>query len=211
MAAESPKQPALHLTLPQTGCHIRPLSHANPTEAPSMSHHANNPRIAKWMRNAFPSPYTLESAESWIAFTEAQSPKLDFAICKTIDASSDDDNNGSTTVTSVVIGAIGLKTREDVYRRTMEVGYWIGEEYWGRGIAREAVEVFARWVFGNEEFKHVGRLEAEVFEGNKGSCKVLERVGFVFEGKRRGAVEKDGAVFDVLIYGLLKEDILSGK
>ncbi|KAL3461182.1 acyl-CoA N-acyltransferase [Aspergillus heterothallicus] len=188
----------LHLPLPKSGCHIRPLSHSNPTDGPSLAHHANNPLIAKWMRNAFPDPYTLEGAESWITFTEAQSPKLDFAIC-----TSTRENE------SVVIGAIGLKAKEDIYRRTMEIGYWVGEEFWGRGIASEALVGFLWWVFAREEFGHVGRVEAEVFEGNTGSCKVLEKVGFVLEGRRRGAVEKKGVVLDVLIYGLMKEEFIT--
>ncbi|KAL2818032.1 acyl-CoA N-acyltransferase [Aspergillus granulosus] len=205
MAMEGdPRSTTLGLPLPKSGCHIRPLSHASPTDAPSLAHHANNPLIAKWMRNAFPSPYTLDNANFWISFTEAQSPKLDFAICTP-------DTTDDTKRTGIVIGAIGLKPKDDVYHRTMEVGYWIGEEYWGRGIASEALEVFTGWAFAAQELKHVGRLEAEVFEGNGGSCKVLEKAGFVLEGRRRRAVEKGGVVLDVLVYGLLKEEFASGS
>jgi RimJ/RimL family protein N-acetyltransferase len=194
----------LKLPLPKSHCLIRPLTHSNPTDAPSLAHHANNPAITKWMRDAFPNPYTLEAAKGWITFTEAQSPKLDFAICTTTSTSENES-------TSTVIGGIGLKQKDDISRRTLEIGYWIGEEHWGKGIASEALEAFARWVFLAEEFAHAGRLEAEVFAGNAGSCKVLERVGFVFEGRKRGAVEKAGVVIDILVYGLLKEELLDAR
>ncbi|KAL3469479.1 acyl-CoA N-acyltransferase [Aspergillus californicus] len=178
---------ALHLHLPKTKTAIRPFA---PTESEyeAMSQEANNPLISKWMRNAFPSPYTPESAKGWVAFANSQTPIRDFAIC---DAETD-----------VIIGAIGLKFRDDIQYRTMELGYWIGERHWGKGIATEVVSVFSNWVF--ENFGHVVRLEAEVFEGNEGSVKVLEKAGFVYEGRKRKAVEKGGIVLDTVIYGFLR-------
>ncbi|KAJ0421244.1 acyl-CoA N-acyltransferase [Aspergillus carlsbadensis] len=213
MAAEenhSSKTLPLNLALPKSGCHIRPLTHTNPTDAPSLAHHANNPLITKWMRDAFPNPYTLESAKFWITFTEAQSPKLDFAICTTT-TTSENESTSTSTSTSTVIGGIGLKQKEDIYRRTLEIGYWIGEAHWGKGIASEALEEFVRWVFSAEEFAHVGRLEAEAFEGNTGSFRVLEKVGFKPEGRKRAAVEKAGVVLDVFVFGLLKEEFLDAR
>lgn len=99
---------------------------------------------------------------------------------------------------SAVIGGIGLKTRDDVHYRKMELGYWLGEDQWHRGIATEAVTVFSAWAF--DRFDFLLRLEAEVFEGNRASCRVLEKAGFVFEGRQIKAVEKLGIVMDTLMY-----------
>ncbi|KAL4996878.1 acyl-CoA N-acyltransferase [Aspergillus recurvatus] len=145
------------------------------------------------MRNAFPSPYNESDASSWITFATSQNPPHDFAIC--------------LASTNTVIGAIGIKPRTDIQHRSVELGYWVSEEYWGRGIASEAVEEFVRWVFGQEEFGHVVRLDAEVFDGNEGSKRVLEKAGFVSEGRKRCAVEKRGVVLDTFVYALIREDL----
>ncbi|KAL4902204.1 hypothetical protein BDW74DRAFT_158797 [Aspergillus multicolor] len=184
--------PAPILHLPNTKTLIRPLA---PTESDieHMTKHANNPLIAQYMRNAFPHPYTNEAAMNWINFTLSQNPICHFAIC---DAH-----------TNTAIGAIGLKSRDDVQHRTMEVGYWIGEELSGRGIGSEALREFVKWVFEQEEFERIVRIDAEVFEGNESSKKVLGKAGFQYEGRRRSAVEKGGKVLDTFVYALLREDI----
>ncbi|KAL4914554.1 acyl-CoA N-acyltransferase [Aspergillus aurantiobrunneus] len=176
------------LALPKTNCLIRPFAPTS-AEAASLSTEANNPLIAKYMRNAFPHPYTAQDASNWITYTNSQNPRYDFAIC--------------SAATDTVIGAIGLKPRTDIHHRTLELGYWVGEGHWGRGIATEAVAVFVRWVF--ERFGQVVRLEAEVFDGNEGSRRVLEKNRFVCEGRRRRAVEKEGVMLDVFGYALLRE------
>ncbi|KAL4744070.1 acyl-CoA N-acyltransferase [Aspergillus similis] len=186
----STQTPIVHL--PRSGTLIRPLAHTN-SDIQSLAHHANNPKIAQYMRNAFPSPYKHSDASSWITFTMSQNPKHDFCIC--------------LTSTNTVIGAIGLKPRTDIQHCSMELGYWLSEEYWGRGIVSEAVEEFVRWVFGRKEFGHVVRLDAEVFDGNEGSKRVLEKAGFVCEGRRRCAVEKGGVVLDTFVYALIRQDL----
>ncbi|KAL4751336.1 hypothetical protein BDW72DRAFT_95165 [Aspergillus terricola var. indicus] len=178
--------------LSRSGTLIRPFAHTT-SDIQSLAHHANNPKIAQYMRNAFPSPYKRSDASSWITFTMSQNPTHDFCIC--------------LASTNTVIGAIGLKPRMDIQHCSMELGYWLSEEYWGRGIATEAVEEFVRWVFGREEFAHVVRLDAEVFDGNEGSKRVLEKAGFVCEGRRRCAVKKGGVVLDTFIYALIREDL----
>ncbi|QBZ61274.1 hypothetical protein PoMZ_08222 [Pyricularia oryzae] len=153
-------------------CQIR---HYCDEDIDSLSRAANNPQIAKWMRNTFPSPYTTEDARKWIS--ELASP-YDFVICTP---------DGST-----LMGGVGLKKRSDIHHRTMEIGYWVGEEHWGKGIASEVVKAFAEWAFA--EYDSLLRLEGEVFEGNAGSCRVLEKAGFKLEGKHEMAVEKDGVI-----------------
>lgn len=187
MQPDTPEQqPPTTPILQLQKCLIRPY---HPSDAEAIAKEADNPEIAKWMRNAFPHPYSLEDAQKWISIANSNSPVRDFAIC-------DLDNN-------VVIGSVGLKTRADIQYRTMEIGYWLGQDHWKRGIATEAVAAFSKWTFDN--FGHVLRLEAEVLEGNKGSVRVLEKAGYVFEARKRMAIEKGGVVMDAEMYCLFRD------
>jgi RimJ/RimL family protein N-acetyltransferase len=150
----------------------------------SLAKAANNPKIARWMRNTFPQPYTTDDSKAWISIAISTSPIRDFAICQP---------DGSA-----VIGGIGLKARDDIHYRTMEIGYWLCEDHWNRGIATEAVTAFSDWAF--DKFDILLRLEAEVFEGNVASGRVLEKAGFVFEARQKKAIEKLGTVMDALTY-----------
>ena len=136
------------------------------------------------MRNTFPQPYRIDDAAKWISIASSASPLRDFAICRL-------DNN-------TVIGGIGLKTQDDIHYRTMQIGYWLGEDHWHQGIALEAISMFTEWTF--ERFEHVLRLEAEVFEGNNASARALEKAGYTFEAEKKNAIEKMGAVMSVLVY-----------
>ena len=156
----------------------------------SLAKAANNPKISRWMRNTFPHPYTVDSAKTWISIANASSPIRDLAICEP---------DGSA-----VIGGIGLKARDDIHYRTMEIGFWLSEGYWHRGIATESVVAFSDWAFGR--FDHLLRLEAEVFEGNEASGRVLEKAGFTFEGRRTKAIEKAGTVMDTLTYCKFRQE-----
>lgn len=167
-------------------CQVRPYAEG---DFMSLAIAANNPKIARWMRNTFPQPYTADDAKAWISFANSASPPRNFAICRP---------DGSA-----VIGGIGLKARTDIQHRTMEIGYWLSEDYWHQGIATEVVTAFAEWVFAS--FENLVRLDAEVFDGNRASNRVLEKAGFEFEGRRRKAVEKAGVVLDTLTYSKVKE------
>ncbi len=167
-------------------CLVRPYDEG---DVSSIAKAADNPKIARWMRNTFPHPYTTGDAKTWISIANSASPLLDFAICRP---------DGSA-----VIGAVGLKARSDIYHRTMEIGYWLSEEYWHQGISTEVVAAFSDWAFDN--FSHLLRLEAEVFEGNVASARVLEKTGFEFEGRHKKTVEKLGAVMDTLVYCKFKQ------
>lgn len=162
-------------------CLIRPYDQ---DDISSLAKAANNPKIARWMHNAFPHPYTADDASSWITIANSASPVRDFAICNPAD--------------SAVIGGVGLKARGDIYYRTMEIGFWLREDHWRRGIATEVLTAFSDWAF--KRFDSLLRLEAEVFEGNAGSARVLEKASYVFEGRRRKAIEKSGTVLDTLTY-----------
>ena len=95
--------------------------------------HANNPNVARNMRDRFPHPYTSADAQWWIAHASAQSPSTDFAI----------------VVDGEAAGGIGFILQEDVARRSVEIGYWLGEAYWGRGIATDAVRALSEHIFAN--------------------------------------------------------------
>ncbi len=100
-------------------------------------------------------------------------------------------------------GGIGVFLQEDVARRSAEIGYWVGEAHWGRGIATDVVRRFTDWAF---ETYDLLRLYALVFDGNRGSCRVLEKAGYQLEGRMRKAVVKEGKVLDQLIYAKLREE-----
>jgi RimJ/RimL family protein N-acetyltransferase len=156
---------------------------------------ANNPGIAKNMRNTFPNPYTLDSAKSWIGLSTSASPMLNFGIHSPDQAQ--------------FLGGIGLQPGTDIECRTYKVGYWIAPAAWGKGLATEALVGFCRWTF--ETFADVLRLEGEVFATNEASARVLTKAGFVHEGTRRGAIWKNGEVLDLKIFGLLREECLGGR
>lgn len=148
--------------------------------------HGDNSRVAANLRDRFPHPYTLDDARRWLGVVRAQDPEMKFAL----------DIDGE------LVGAIGLEPGSDVYRRSAELGYWLGEAFWGRGIATAAVRCFTRWGF--ETFDLL-RIEAYVFDDNPGSQRVLEKAGFEIEGRMRRAVVKEGRVLDQLVYARLRD------
>lgn len=174
---------------------VRPL---HPQDAPSMSAAANNPSVTKYMSLGFPSPYTLDTAHGWISMNQAP-PVLNWAICL-------------ASFPSTVIGGCGLKPGVDVQMHCAEVGYWISEEFWGRGLITEMLGGLTEWVFTAERSKMAGgdgrwtRLWGGIFEGNVASMRCFEKCGYVREGVLRGAVEKHGERCGLVVYGLLKEE-----
>ena len=109
------------------------------------------------------------------------------------------------------MGSIGIRPLGGDETRTAELGYWLGEEFWGRGIMTDAATSFARWVLENFEPDEVERLEASVHATNQTSQKVLTKAGFVYEGTRRRAGSKHGEVFDILTFGMIRQDLKEEK
>ncbi|MCY4619415.1 MAG: GNAT family N-acetyltransferase [Chloroflexi bacterium] len=155
-------------------------------DAPSLARHANNRNISRNMRDTFPYPYTLSDAHDWISLVMQQSPEANFAI-----ASADE-----------VIGGIGLMFRDDIHRRSAEIGYWLGEPFWGQGIATAALRAVTDHAFANYD---LARLEAFVFEWNPASMRVLEKVGYVLEGNLRRSITKDGQTIDAFLFARVLE------
>jgi ribosomal-protein-alanine N-acetyltransferase len=158
-----------------------------PDDVPSIARHANNKNVWVNLRDIFPFPYHAAHAQAWIRDVLADRQELNFAIASAEEA----------------IGGIGLHRQTDFMRRSAELGYWIGEEYWGKGIATMAAKAMSAWGFAHMD---VDRMYAQVFGWNHASGRVLEKAGFTFEGRLRGAVYKDGRTTDLLSYGLLRTD-----
>lgn len=148
-----------------------------PDDAPSLARHADNPGIAGHMRDAFPHPYTRKDAEVFIAMATHNRSALLLAI----------------EVDGQAVGGIGVHPLADVYRGTAEIGYWLSEKYWGRGIATDAVRAIVPLAF---DLFPIVRLQAGVFANNPASMRVLEKCGFFLEAVHRSAVTKDGVVMD---------------
>ncbi len=138
---------------------------------------ANNKKIWLNVRDHFPHPYTNKNALDWIAHTMQQKPVLNMAI----------------TVDGNIAGNIGILPKEDVYRKSLEIGYFLGENYWGKGIATVAVSLLLDYI--SKQFD-VFRIYAEVFDHNRASMKVLEKNGFHCEGIREKSVIKNNVLMN---------------
>jgi RimJ/RimL family protein N-acetyltransferase len=146
--------------------------------------HAGDLRIWRNLRDAFPHPYTRADAESWVDTASRRRPETHFAI----------------EMGGEAIGGVGLNLKHDVYRRSAEIGYWLGVPFWGRGLATEVVVAVTPWAI---ETFGLCRVQANVFGWNPASARVLEKAGYAFEGRMRNAVWKDGALTDELVYAVL--------
>ncbi|HBN09464.1 MAG TPA: GNAT family N-acetyltransferase [Cyanobacteria bacterium UBA8530] len=155
-----------------------------PEDAESLAKQANNRKIWLNLRDLFPYPYRLEDARRFIARTASQVPEENFAI----------------EVEKKAVGAIALIQGKDVERCSAEIGFWLGEEYWGRGIATSAVESVRDWAV---ETRSLIRLFAFVFGHNTASRRVLEKAGFELEGRLRCSAVKDGRITDQLLLAYL--------
>jgi ribosomal-protein-alanine N-acetyltransferase len=160
-------------------------------DARGIARHANNRNIAMWLRDGFPFPYTLSDAEAFLSAVFRHDPRTAFALA-TADGA---------------IGGIGLDFGRDVHRFTAELGYWLAEPYWGRGVMTGAVQRFTAWAFAHFE---VHRIYATVFDGNEASVRVLEKAGFQREGHLRASVFKNGRILDQVLYARIKDGIVRG-
>ena len=147
-------------------------------DQPSLQRHANNPRVAANLRDVFPHPYTLADADWYIRTGCRHENQFNRAI----------------VVEGQAVGGIGAVQLTDIYRASAEIGYWLGEEYWGRGLVTEALKQMVPMVFAH--WPEVERIFAGVFEFNPASMRVLEKAGFVREAVLRRALVKHGRVYD---------------
>ena len=154
-------------------------------DAESLARHANNRKVWLGLRDAFPHPYRIEDAKKFLQGPVPGLPRLNFCI----------------DIGGAAVGGIGLRPGEDVHRHTAEFGYWLGEEFWGQGIMSEIVPAFVDYSF--KEFS-LNRIFAMPHSNNPTSARVLEKAGFVLEGRLRKNVVKDGQILDSLLYAKTK-------
>lgn len=150
----------------------------------SLQEHADDPNVSAYLFDRYPNPYTLKDAEDWVAYCMEQDPLVNFAI----------------DVDGQVVGGIALELRADVYRKTPLIGYWLGQEYWGRGIMPEAVKLVTNYAFYNLD---IISIQALVFSGNPKSMRVLEKAGYQKQGVIKSSVYKNDVIYDEHVYSAL--------
>lgn len=158
----------------------------NIEDAESLVENANNFEIARFMSDAFPYPYTIEHAKNFIAFATKDDPIHIFAI----------EMNGKAA------GGIGIHPQADIMKKNAELGYWLGEKYWGKGIISKAILEIIPWAFNTYD---ITRIYARPFGTNIASQKVLEKAGFVLEARIKDNIFKNGAYLDELIYAIRRQ------
>lgn len=151
----------------------------------ALAKHANNHHIWINLRNSFPYPYTLQDAQNWILLANATQPITNFAI----------------EVKGEAAGGIGLVLQPDVYCKSAEIGYWLSERYWNQGIITEALQVITAFSF---QAFNLERIYASVFDWNGPSVRVLEKAGYIFEGRLLKSVYKDDKLIDSLLYAITR-------
>jgi ribosomal-protein-alanine N-acetyltransferase len=151
---------------------------------------ANNRKIWLNLRDRFPHPYSKSDGRAYIRLARAMDPETFFAI----------DMDGQA------VGAIGYVMQPDVERVSAEVGYWLGEAFWGRGIASDALRAITLYAI---ERHGLTRLFAVPFAYNTGSCRVLEKAGYVLEARLHRSAIKDGVIVDQLQYAFAAESASS--
>ena len=148
----------------------------------------NNPKVLNNLRDGLPYPYTENDAEDFIRAMLSADKDSTFAFAITLD--------------DKVIGSIGVFRQENIHSRTAEMGYYIGEPYWGNGYMTNAIKQVCEYVFENTD---IIRIFAEPFAHNTASCRALEKAGFQYEGTLKSNAVKCGNIVDMKMYALVRE------
>ena len=159
------------------------------SDAKDLAKALSNRKVQDNLRDGLPYPYLEQDANNYISSMLSANENDTFAFAITID--------------DKAIGSIGVFRQQNIHRQTAEMGYYIAEEYWGKGIMTEAVKQICEYVF---EHSDIIRIYAEPFSCNMGSCRVLEKAGFQYEGTLRSNAIKNGKVMDMKMYSLLREE-----
>src|SRR5678815_3632390 len=158
-----------------------------PSDAESITNHIRSYSVARNMLR-IPHPYSLQDAEQWIGIASKQEPQTNFGIA----------------IDDQIVGGIGLDVNPSgvtACEHSAEIGYWLGETFWGRGIATEALNAVSEWAFRE---LHLVRLYAKVFARNQASARVLEKTGYAFEGRLLAHYFRDGEFIDGLLYAKVR-------
>lgn len=159
------------------------------TDAKDIAVALSNKKIQDNLRDGLPYPYSEQDGIDFISSMLSANEDETFAFAITLD--------------DKAIGSIGVFRQQNIHRQTAEMGYYIAEEYWGKGIMTDAVKQICEYVFKNSD---ILRIYAEPFAYNTGSCRVLEKAGFQYEGTLRNNAVKNGKVIDMKMYSLLREE-----
>lgn len=160
------------------------------SDAADLAAALSNKKIQDNLRDGLPYPYTEQDGTDFISAMLLADENDTFAFAVTVD--------------NKVIGSIGVFRQGNIHRQTAELGYYIAEEYWGKGIMTEAVKQVCKYVFDKSD---IIRIYAEPFAYNAASCRVLEKAGFQYEGTLRDNAVKNGKVIDMKMYSLLKSEM----
>ena len=148
----------------------------------------NNQKVLNNLRDGLPYPYTENDAEDFIRAMLLADKDTTFAFAISLD--------------DKAIGSIGVFRQDNIHRKTAEMGYYIGEPYWGNGYMTNAIKLACEYVF---EKTDIIRIYAEPFAHNIASCRALEKAGFQYEGTLKSNAVKCGNIVDMKMYALVKE------
>lgn len=183
------------------------------SDAEELTHHADNRKIWQNLTDRFPYPYNLEDSQWWIKHCNDKAQWLSTLSPSDIGPSETKEafearraesmlpSNYAVCHLDKTIGSCGM---EHDFRapRNVSLGYWLGEEFWGRGIATQVATEFSRWIF--DAFDWIVRVEGDAYSWNEGSQKVLRKSGFEFEGMQRMKAFKDGTYGDIVLFGKVR-------
>jgi RimJ/RimL family protein N-acetyltransferase len=159
------------------------------SDAKDLAAALSNKKVQDNLRDGLPYPYTEQDGKEFISAMLSADENETFAFAIMVD--------------DKVVGSIGIFRQGNIHSQTAELGYYIAEEYWGKGIMTEVVKQICEYVFGDSD---IIRIYAEPFAYNIASCRVLEKVGFQYEGTLRSNAVKNGKVIDMKMYSLIKEE-----
>ena len=160
------------------------------SDAIDLAEALSNKKVQDNLRDGLPYPYTEQDGTDYISAMLSADENETFAFAITVDEK--------------VVGSIGIFRQGNIHRQTAELGYYIAEEYWDKGIMTEAVKQICGYVFDKSD---IIRIYAEPFAYNAASCRVLEKAGFQYEGTLRNNAVKNGEIIDMKMYSLLKTEI----
>ena len=157
-------------------------------DAPALAKLINNKKVQDNLRDGLPFPYGEEDAKAFLSAMLASDPDQNLAFAIEADGE--------------LIGSISATRCANIHFRTAELGYYLGEPYWGKGFATEAVRQICDYIYRNTD---IIRIFAEPFAYNTASCRVLEKAGFQLEGLLRSNAVKNGRILDMKMYARIRE------
>lgn len=156
-------------------------------DAKELAEALNNKKIQNNLRDGLPYPYTENDAKDYINFVLSSDKNATFAF--------------AITSHDKVVGSISVTRKDNIHSCTAEMGYYIAEPYWGNELGTSAINQVCKYIFNNTD---IIRIFAEPFSHNVGSCRILEKNGFEYEGTLRSNAIKNDCIVDMKVYSLIK-------